>query len=65
MGDIKKLFDDIVTNIDGQWSQICENCRSNFNLVDCDDYTIDYHTGHGICGIKGCDNGADHYIDFK
>lgn len=64
MKNIKKMFDDITVNAEGQWSQICESCRDRYNLVDNNTYSIDYNSGHGICGVKNCENESDHYIDF-
>lgn len=58
-------FDDVVITDDNKkWSQICESCREKYNLANNDDYSIDYNVGYGICGIVGCNNESDHYIDF-
>ena len=65
MKNIKKIFDDITVNSEGQWSQICESCRDKHNLTDSDNYSIDYNSGHGICGVEGCENESDHYIAFN
>lgn len=57
-------FDDYTVDEHGTWSQICNDCvikeSANIRYVD-----TDFHTGHGICGVKGCNNESDHYIDFK
>lgn len=43
------------------WSQVCESCRLKYNIPD---NVIDKDAGSGICGIEGCSNESDHYIDF-
>lgn len=58
-------FDDYTINEDKTvWSQICNECcvkeSHNIRYVD-----LDFHSGHGICGVKGCSNESDHYIDFQ
>lgn len=54
-------FDDFTRDEYGYWSQICQHCvdkyKINFNLLAED--------GHGICGVSGCENQADYYIDFE
>lgn len=43
------------------WSQICIHCTQKYNInIDC----INKNIGHGTCGVKGCTNKANHYIDF-
>jgi len=41
------------------WTQICESCRSKFS-----EHGIDHNSGHGICGVFGCENDSNHYLDF-
>ena len=43
------------------WSQICKHCvtKHNINNNMLDD------AGQGICGVEGCNEEADYYIDFK
>ncbi len=56
-------FDDI-TDYDGGvtlWSQICNSCTEKHNI---DHKYLDEDAGHGICGVEGCENESDHYIDF-
>ena len=43
------------------WSQICENCVTAHDIPR---IMLDTDRGYGICGIEGCANEADHYIDF-
>ena len=56
-------FDDFVEDVSDQheWSQICEECRVRYSIPDS---MIDENNGSGICGVEGCNNEADHYIDF-
>lgn len=53
------VFDDFG---DGEtmWSQICQGCVDKHNISD----TFLDDAGQGICGVKGCQNEADYYIDF-
>ena len=58
----KKVFDDITTDGDGhKWTQICAECVKKLNIPErlLDD------AGSGICGVCGCDNEADYYLDFE
>lgn len=62
------VFDDVCVNVeDGlhDWSGLCEECRTKHELVDTEDCGIDYNCGSGVCGVEGCQNESDHYIDFK
>lgn len=57
------IFDDI-TDFDGGitfWSQICDKCAKEHNI---EDRILDLNSGNGICGVEGCENEADHFIDF-
>lgn len=58
-------FDDVSVGYDNVWTQICEGCRNKYNLSDDNEISIAYDEGNGICGVEGCENEADHYIDFK
>lgn len=55
------VFDDFTRDEYGCWSQICQHCvdkyKIHFNRLADD--------GHGICGVSGCENQADYYIDFE
>ena len=56
-------FDDFVIDEDGQhvWSQVCPSCAKKFNFSE----NILDNAGSGICGVDGCNNESDYYIDFK
>ena len=55
------VFDDFIVSDDGGiWSQICDSCISKYWI----DVAILDGAGRGICGVKGCDNESDNYIDF-
>ena len=70
------VFDDFVLwnewdGYDDQfgWSQICDNCISTHQigvvtLPNKKKMDILDDAGSGICGVKGCDNESDNYIDF-
>ena len=54
-------FDDYVIDGDGHiWSQVCNSCIAIHKLPES---ALD-DIGEGICGIVGCTNEADKYIDF-
>ena len=60
-----KLFDDIVFDDIGAWSQICKDCLDKYpQLQDQKDITIEDH-GSGICGVKGCECDETTYITFE
>jgi hypothetical protein len=65
------IFDDVnlSDNDDyNDWSQVCEHCVGKHKLNEQEakgNCFIDRHSGNGICGIEGCENEADHYIDFS
>tara|TARA_R100000353_G_C6477116_1_gene188117 strand:+ start:612 stop:953 length:342 start_codon:yes stop_codon:yes gene_type:complete len=60
-----KLFDDIVFDDIGAWSQICKDCLDKYpQLLDQKDITIEDH-GLGICGVKGCECDETTYITFE
>lgn len=56
-----KFDDSTVTDDKHTWSQICEKCvhTNHFEHESLDD------GGSGICGVEGCENEADYYIDFN
>ena len=62
---MKEKFDDItVDKTNGhEWSQICKTCVQEHNLTK---YVNPESKGYGngICGVTGCNNEADYYIDF-
>lgn len=61
------IFDDVTHDEDKHaWSQVCEKCADKHNLpsVGCgEECTID-SGGSGICGVEGCSNESEYYIDF-
>jgi hypothetical protein len=57
------VFDDVSEKIDSElndWSQICQPCVTKYSVhirhLD--------EAGQGTCGVEGCENEADYYIDF-
>lgn len=62
------IFDDYVNNDWGDgfgmpyWTQVCESCAKKHHLLDS---YLDINSGHGICGVQGCNELADHYYDFE
>jgi hypothetical protein len=54
------VFEDFVVGDYGLWSQICDSCISEHQI---DGAFLD-DVGSGLCGVKGCDNESDNYIDF-
>ena len=58
-------FDDYVTEDElGRWSQICEGCRQEY-IDKISDEDLELEHGYGICGVSGCENEAEHYIDLN
>ena len=55
------IFDDVVVEPEGTWSQICRHCVKKHGISKS---VLDFEAGYGICGVEGCENEADHYIDF-
>ena len=55
----QRLFDDVVADRDGEWSQICSQCASSIHLPKSGSVG-----GVCICGVAGCNNEADYYVDF-
>lgn len=54
-------FDDFAKNEDGRyWACICEKCVKQNNISE----NLLDDVGVGICGVAGCENEADYYIDF-
>jgi hypothetical protein len=54
-------FDDFVVDADGGvWSQVCNGCVDNHKIDE--KHLSD--EGSGICGVNGCDNESDKYIDW-
>ena len=57
-------FDDVVDGEDSQWSQLCCGHAEQMTEEGISNGIIT-SGGSGICGVKGCDFEAEHYIDFK
>lgn len=54
-------FDDHVIENKAHWSQVCEQCKSQYPRLA----PFIQYGGTGICGIEDCSNESDHYIDLK
>lgn len=55
-------FDDFATNEDGScWGYICKGCAEKYGISES---LLDNGCGGGTCGVQGCENEADFYIDF-
>lgn len=55
-------FDDFATNEDGShWAYICKSCAEKYSISE---MLLDDGCGGGTCGVQGCENEADFYIDF-
>jgi len=61
MKSLIKNFEDIVEDEYGKWSQVC---AKHVNDLKIPRHSLD-DTGRGICGVDGCSNESDHYIDFN
>lgn len=53
--------DDVASDENGQWTQICIECLEKFDL---DESRLDKYAATGVCGIKNCNEEADHYYDL-
>lgn len=54
-------FDDFVQDKEnGDWACMCKDCVNKYKIPE---RLLD-ETGQGICGVQGCNNEADYYIDF-
>ncbi len=54
------MFDDVVKDEYGIWSQACTSCIKQLGLSANDECENDY-----ICGVTGCNNVASHYISIS
>lgn len=59
--ELKTKFDDIVKDEDGVWSQVCLDCTAKLKIPDSQ---LSKGEGHGICGVEGCNEESEHYINF-
>jgi len=56
-------FDDFTQNDDCYWwSQMCSTCVDRIGKDALENLLDD--CGSGICGVVGCNNESDYYIDF-
>lgn len=55
-------FDDYTSDSVGSWSQVCKCCSDRFEDLNKDLEISEF--GDGLCGIEGCYNEAEYYIDF-
>ncbi len=54
-------FDDFVVDKEGGvWSQVCISC---FQKMEVNSARTD-NSGSGICGVKGCSDESDTYVDW-
>jgi len=58
------FFDDVTIGEDSTWSQICDSCWKKHCVSLEGRAVVEIGSGQGICGVQGCNNEADHYIDF-
>ena len=54
------IFDDMVIDEYGTWTQICESCAEKYNFSG----HLSNIPGDCICGVIVCDNETDYYLDF-
>lgn len=54
------VFDDYTSDEYGTWSQVCAECIKKYSIPK----ELLYDSGEMFCGVKGCWNRADNYIDF-
>lgn len=54
-------FNDTTQDEVSHWAGICQECVTKHNISE---KYLD-EGGSGICGVAGCSNEADYYIDFK
>lgn len=61
--DFSFLFDDVVKDEYGTWSQVCREHAGNFDILALGKLE-NSPSGNIICGCNNCKNKADYYIDF-
>jgi hypothetical protein len=54
------IFDDFIIEDEGNWSQICDKCF----LKHFSSHSVTNIPNSLICGVEGCQNEADYYLDF-
>ncbi len=57
------LFDDIVNDEYGTWSQVCKYHVKNFDILPLGKIE-NSPSKNIICGCRGCKKEAEYYIDF-
>ena len=55
----KAMFDDIVTDENGIWTQVCEKCAKTYSKLG---RLEDIPIGGLICGVTNCDKEAQYYL---
>ncbi|GHU42322.1 hypothetical protein FACS1894111_06070 [Clostridia bacterium] len=58
--DFTKNENHIENNVDEYWTQICKSCTKKHEI---EEKLLD-EAGSGICGVEGCENESDYYLDF-
>jgi hypothetical protein len=62
MINYETVFDDLVVEENGKWTQVCDECsKKHSELGILEEIPI----ADLICGIKGCENEAFYYLDLK
>ena len=61
MSLLKSFFDDVVSDEDGVWSNVCSDCVDHFEI---DEEMLSDNAVTMVCGVDGCCNDADYHIDF-
>ncbi len=61
--NLSVLFDDIVKDEYGIWSQVCKDHAKNFDILTLGSLE-DCSSENTICGCCNCKNKAEYYIDF-
>ena len=62
MNNCEVIFDDLVVEENGKWTQVCANCSKKYaELGHLDEIPI----AHLICGANGCKNEALYYLDLE
>ena len=54
-------FDDITVDEESEWSQICKACVNKNGI---EERYLDEVGDAGTCGVEGCENESEYYIDF-
>lgn len=57
----KEIFDDIVLEDRGIWTQVCDECSEKYSALG----TLDETPISLVCGVFGCNNEAKFYLDIQ